>query len=256
MKKLILPMLMLPLIALTACHPHHDHHDDDDDVVFVPTVPSGGLDWGFFNHFEHDFAQRTIGSSSDQDGFEFDLAEDSVVVITTTAAAGLDPFLDLYDANLDFITSDDNGGPGSDAVLVGTLNSGSYVVVVGGIGSSTGDYDIDISVEPLGGADFGQMFPNDSFIDNGGMIDDAFDVDSYVFTIYGNDIVDIFVTSNGFMDGNLELIDEYGTVLNFDDPAGNNDPFMLNQGLNPGTYIVRVGSNSGGDDYSVQIDVN
>lgn len=256
MKKLILPTLMLPLIALTACHPHHDHHDDDDDNNFSVVVPSGGVDWGLFNHFEHDFASRSILSSSDQDGYEFDLAEDSVVVITTTGLGGLDAFLDLYESDFDFITSDDNGGPGSDAVLVGTLNAGSYFVVVGGVGSSTGDYDIDISVEPLGGADFGTMFPNDSFIDNGGVIDDVFDVDSYVFTIYSNDVVDIFVTSNGNMDGNLELIDEYGTVLNFDDPAGNNDPFMLNQALSPGTYLVRVGSNSGGDDYSLQIDVN
>ena len=255
MKKLAL--LLLPLIALTACHHHHDeHYHDDDDDGFSPVVPSGGVDWGLFNHFEHDFAQRTIDSSSDLDGFEFDLAEDSVVVITTTGFGGFDAFLDLYESDFDFITSDDDGGPGPDAVLVGTLNAGSYFVVVGGSGNSTGDYDIDISVEPLGGADFGVMYPTDSFIDNGGQIDDPFDVDSYVFTIDGNDVVDIYVDSNGNMDGNLELIDEYGTVLNFDDPAANNDPFMLNQALAPGTYLVRVGSNSGGDDYSLQIDVN
>lgn len=256
MKKLFLPMLVLPMIALTACHPHHEHYDDDDDDYYAPVVPSGGLDWGLFNHFEHDFAQRTIDSSADLDGFEFDLAEDSVVVITTTGFGGFDAFLDLYESDFDFITSDDNGGPGSDAVLVGTLTAGSYFVVVGGVGSSTGDYDIDISVEPLGGADFGVMFPSDSFIDNGGVIDDPFDVDSYVFTVYGNDVVDIFVVSNGFMDGNLELLDEYGNVLRFVDPAGNADPFILNEALSPGTYIVRVGSNSGGDDYSLQIDVN
>jgi len=256
MKKLILPMLVLSMIALSGCHYHDEHHHDDDDGGYSPVVPSGGLDWGMFNHFEHDFAERTIGSSGDQDGFEFDLAEDSVVVITTTAFGSLDPFLDLYESDFDFITSDDNGGPGVDAVLVGTLTAGSYFVVVGGVGSTSGDYDIDISVEPLGGADFGGMFPSDSFIDNAGVIDDPFDVDSYVFTIYGNDVVDIYVVSNGFMDGNLELINEYGAVLNFDDPAGNDDPFMLNQALDPGTYLVRVGSNSGGDDYSLQIDVN
>lgn len=255
MKKLILPVMVLSLTLLSACH-YHDEERNDNDTVFQPAVPSGGLDWGLFNHFEHDFASFDINSASDQDGFEFDLAEDSVVVITTTGYGGFDAFLDLYDSNFGFITSDDNGGPNPDAVLVGTLNAGSYFVVVGGAGGSTGDYDIDISVEPLGGSDFGAMYPSDSFIDNGGVIDDPFDVDSYVFTIYGTDTVDIFVTSNGFMDGNLELLDEYGTVLDFVDPPGNGDPLLINQVLAPGTYIARVGSSAGGDSYSVQIDVN
>jgi hypothetical protein len=256
MRILILPMLILSLALLAGCHYHHEEYRTDGGGGGSPSVPVGGVDWGLFNHFEHDFASRTISSSSDLDGFEFDLAQDSVVVITTTGFGGFDPFLDLYFADFTYITGDDDGGPGSDAVLVGTLGAGSYFVVVGGSGSSTGDYDIDISVEPLGGADFGVMFPNDSFIDNGGSITDVFDVDSYIFTIYGNSIVDIYVVSGGGMDGNLELLNEYGQVIDFDDPAGNSDPFLINQALTPGTYIVRVGASSGADDYSLQIDVN
>ncbi|MBZ0137620.1 MAG: hypothetical protein K8I27_14735 [Planctomycetes bacterium] len=255
MRKLILPAMMLSLVVLGGCH-HHDEESNDNDFDYQPVVPSGGLDWGLFNHFEHDYASFDINSGSDQDGFEFDLAEDSVVVITTTGYGGFDAFLDLYDSNFGFITSDDNGGPSPDAVLVGTLNAGSYFVVVGGSGGSTGDYDIDISVEPLGGSDFGGMYPTDSFLDNGGVIDDPFDVDSYVFTIYGNDTVDIYVVSNLLMDSNLELLDEYGSQIAFIDPLNNDDPFILAMALTPGTYIARVGSSSGGDDYSVQIDVN
>jgi hypothetical protein len=42
----------------------------------------------------------------------------------------------------------------------------------------------------------------------------------------------------------------------FDDPAGGNDPFLINEALGPGTYIVRIGTSSGSGDYSLQIDVN
>lgn len=257
MRKVTLALLMAaPLLALTACH-YHDYDDDDDVVVVTPFVPGGGVDWGLFNHFEHDFASRNISDSADQDGFEFDLAEDSVVVITITGFGGFDGFLDLYDDSFNFITADDNGGPGADAVLVGTLSAGGYFVVVGGAGSSTGDYDIDISVEPLGGSDFGVLVPTDSFIDNGGVMDDAFDVDSYIFTVEVNVLADIYMTTtSGALDPNLELLDEYGNVIVFDDPVGNADPFLINQALTPGTYIVRIGTSSGAGDYSLQIDIN
>jgi hypothetical protein len=253
MKKLILPLLIAPLIALSACHPRHDDHHHDEPE---PTVPSGGLDWGVMNHFEHDFDSTTISSGGDQDGYEFFLPEASVVVITTTGT-GVDTFLDLYYDDFTFITGDDDGGPGEDAVLVGTLDPGSYFVVVGGVDGSTGSFDIDISVEPQGGADFGEMIPGDSFIDNGATMDDAFDVDSFVFTVFGDDTVDIFMTTtSGTLDPNLELLDEYGNVILFDDPVGSTDPFVVGELLTPGTYIVRIGTSSGSGDYSLQIDVN
>ena len=255
MRKLLMPALMvLSILAIASC----DHnHSNGDDSVSVQTVPAGGLNWGTFNHFDHDFATRDISNSADQDGFEFQLAQDSVVVITTTGVGGFDAFLDLYDDSFNFISGDDTGGPGNDAVIVGTLSAGGYFVVVGGTGSSTGDYDIDIGVEPLGGADFGEMFPADSFIDNGGVMDDMFDVDSYIFTVYGNVSADIYMTTTtGVLDGNLELLDEYGNVLQYVDPAGGNDPDVINEALAPGTYVVRIGTSSGSGTYSVQIDIN
>lgn len=256
MKNLILPMLLVtPVLALSACHPEVHHHHDDSPAP-SPVVPDGGLNWGSMSHFEHDFASRDIVSSGDLDGFEFFLPQDSVVVITTTGL-GVDSFIDLYFDDFAFITGDDDGGPGTDAVLVGTLSAGGYFAVVGGSGSSTGDYDVDISVEPQGGADFGEMLVGDSFIDNGAVMDDAFDVDSFIFTVFSNVTADIYMTTtSGVLDGNLELMDEYGNVIVFDDPAGGNDPFLINEALIPGTYIVRIGTSSGSGDYSLQIDVN
>jgi hypothetical protein len=254
MNKLILPMLLASLFVLSACHPEHSHRDDHHDDG--PVLPAGGLNWGTLNHFDHDFDSTTISSSGDQDGYEFFLPEDSVVVITTTGS-GVDTFLDLYFDDFTFIAGDDDGGPGADAVLVGTLDAGGYFLIVGGTGGSTGSFELDISVEPQGGADFGEMSPGDSFIDNGASMDDAFDVDSFIFTIFGNDLVDIYMTTtSGLLDANLELLDEYGNVIVFDDPAGGNDPFLINEPLTPGTYIVRIGTSSGGGNYSLQIDVN
>lgn len=251
----LLPMLMIaPLLLMAGCH--HEH-EEDDDFEIVEEIPSGGLDWGMFNHFEHDFNSADISDSGDKDGYEFNLAEDSVIITTTTGAAGLDTFLDLYADNFDFLAGNDQGGPGDDAIIVASLQAGAYFVVVGGVGSTTGDYDVDISVEPLGGSDFGELQPPDSVIDTGGAIDDSFDVDSYIFTVFTNVTGDIFVTTtSGSFDGNLELIDEYGGLILFNDPAGNADPDALNQALTPGTYIMRVGAASGSGSYDVQIDVN
>src|SRR5690606_20012437 len=95
-----------------------------------PEVPSDGVDFGAFNHFEHDYASRNISSSSDQDGFEFYLNQDSVVVITVTGYGGLDAYLDLYRSNFVFVTGDDDGRPGLGPVIVGSLSKGSYFAVV------------------------------------------------------------------------------------------------------------------------------
>ena len=92
--------IVLPLLA-AACH----HRDDDDDVDFVETVPSGGVDFGLFQQFEHDFADLSIADSQDLDGFEFSLAEDSTILIAVTGVGGFDGFVDLYSAGFSFRSS-------------------------------------------------------------------------------------------------------------------------------------------------------
>lgn len=252
MRKLLPLILIASLGALAGCH----YHEEDDDFEVIEEVPVGGVNWGAMDHFEHEFAESTIANSEDKDGYDFFLNEESVVMLTTTGL-GVNTFLDLYDGGFDFIAGDDDGGPGTDSIVVATLPRGDYVAVVGGIGASTGDYDVDLSVEPIGGSDFGVMLINDSVVDSGGAIDDSFDVDSYIFTVYDEVFTDIFLTTtSGDMDGNLELLDEYGAVIVFTDPAGLTDPEIIDEPLNPGNYIVRVGSTSGSGTYDLQIDVN
>ncbi len=237
-------------LLLSACHPRHDHHDDD-----VIVIPPGGVDFGSLDHFDHAYDEQAISSSNDADGYEFRIVRSSVVVITAVGTGGLDAYLDLHDLNFGYLGGDDNGGPGSDPVIVAQLDVGDYLVVIGSSDGSTGDYAIDISVEPLGGADLGLMAVPDSILDTGGSITDQFDVDSYIFTIYDAAFADIFLTrTSGNYDGNLELLDEYGNVLTFVDPAGLSDPDILGIDLPPGTYIIRVGATAGSGDYDLQLD--
>lgn len=251
---LSLLLLATPLALLVGCDEHH--HESDQDVVIVDQVPAGGTDFGLMLTFDHDFATRDISDTQDLDGFEFQINQDSVVVITLTGAGGFDGFLDLYESDFHFVMGDDNGGPGNDAVLVGSLPAGGYFVVVGGSGGSTGSFDIDITIEPEGGADFGILAKPDSIVDST-TLTDAFDVDSYIFTVNASGILDVYLTlTSGNYDGNLQVLDEYGNELAYVDPVGLADPSALNIAITPGTYIVRVGASSGSGSYSVQVDFN
>ena len=244
-----------PLLLLAGCDDDH-HHEDDNDIVIVDHVPAGGRDFGLMATFDHDFADRDISDSHDLDGFEFSVSQNSVVVITLTGQAGFDGFLDLYESDFTFLWGDDDGGPGLDAVLVGALPAGNYFVVAGGSGGSVGNYSVDITIEPEGGADLGVLGVPESVMDGAG-ISDAADVDSYIFTVNGNATLDVFVTlTSGNYDGNLQILNEYGVELAWVDPAGLGDPAAINIALTPGTYIIRIGANSGSGTYTVQVDLS
>ena len=75
--------------------------------------------------------------------------------------------------------------------------------------------------------------------------------------VNGNATLDVFVTlTSGNYDGNLQILDEYGVELAWVDPAGLGDPAAINIALTPGTYIIRIGANSGSGTYTVQVDLS
>ncbi|MBE7491922.1 MAG: hypothetical protein HS108_09250 [Planctomycetes bacterium] len=248
-------LLVAPVLLLaTGCDHHHD--EDDHNVVIIDHVPAGGRDFGLMLMFDHDYADRDISDPHDLDGFEFRLNEPALVVITLTGQGGFDGFLDLYRGDFHFLWGDDNGGPGADAVLVGSLSAGSYFVVVGGSGGSTGNYSMDITIEAPGGVDFGVLGVPAGVIASAS-IADAADVDSFIFTVNSSATLDVFVTrTSGNYDGNLQILNEYGVELAWVDPAGAGDPAAINIALSPGTYMVRVGASSGSGNYTVQVDLN
>lgn len=251
-------LLLLPVLALSACDEevfHEDHHHDSD-FDQVSHVPAGGFAFGTFNQFEHDFSTQDIDSYADRDGFTFSLAQESTVMLTVTPAGGLDAWMDLYDNNFNLLTGDDNGGPGFDPVLVVQLEAGSYTVVVGGVGDSQGSYDFDIVTGSLGGVDFGILSPNTLYFDNGGAIDDPTDFDTYFFTLTSAEVMDFeLIRTFGNYDGNIQLVDQFGQEVFFNDPAGTADPGVFSISLNAGTYMLVVGAGTGSGDYRVELNV-
>ncbi|MBX3475692.1 MAG: hypothetical protein KF754_15080 [Planctomycetes bacterium] len=248
-------LLAAPLLLLAGCDDHH-REEEDHNVVVIDHVPAGGRDFGLMLTFDHDFAERDISDSHDLDGFEFSLAETSVVLITLTGQGGFDGFLDVYRGDFLFLFGDDDGGPGLDAVVVGTLAPGNYFIVVGGAAGSVGNYAVDIMIEPTGGADFGVLGVPATAIDNASL-SNASDVDSYIFTVNHSAVLDVYLTrTSGSFDGNLQILNEYGEELAWADPTGIADPAAINIALAPGTYVVRVGASSGSGNYRVQIDLN
>ena len=251
-------LMLSPILMLAACDEHEIHEEApvDPDTLFVTSVPAGGMSFGTFNQFEHDFATRDIDSYSDIDGFTFSLAQPSVVVITVSAAGGLDSWVDLYDAGFNFVSGDNDGGPGFDPVLVGDLPAGSYTIVIGGVGHSQGTYDMDIVVGSRGGLDFGTLTPNTLYFDNGGFIDNPSDADSYFFTLLNAQTVDLsMLWISGNFDGNLQLVDQFGQEVAFLDPVGLGDPEIFNLNLAAGTYMLVAAAGTGSGAYSIEVNV-
>jgi hypothetical protein len=254
--KLFLMMTLAGMLLVSGCDVEHRHHDRDFHRPIggggEQYIPPGGEDFGTLFHFDHVFSERSISNSSDLDGFEFRLAQQSVVLITATSYGGLDAFLDLYRADFSFIGGDSDGGPGLDPILVGTFAAGDYFVVVGGVDGTVGDYDIDISVEPLGGADFGGLFAPTSVLDDLGFLDGPEDFDSYIFTVYDTVFCDIYLTGDPGLDTDLQLLNEYGQEIAYTDVVGPNAE-ILGETLAPGTYIIRVGTFSGSGGYTLEL---
>ncbi len=251
-------LLLLPVLALSACHDEvfHEDRQHDSDFDQVSHVPAGGASFGTFNQFEHDFSTQDIDSYADRDGFTFSLAEESTVMITVSAAGGLDSWMDLYDNSFFLLTGDDNSGPGLDPVLVVQLDAGSYTVVVGGVGDSQGSYDFDIVTGSLGGVDFGFLSASTLYFDDGGAIDSSADFDTYYFTITSAQVIDFeLFRLTGNYDGNLQLVDQFGQEVFFNDPAGDANPGAFNVALNAGTYMLVVAAGTGSGTYEIDIDV-
>lgn len=106
-----------------------------------------------------------IGAAGDQDWFQVSLAAGQQTTVSVNAL-GLgvgtltDAVLTIYDSVGRQVAFDNDSGPGADATLTFTSSAaGSYYVVVGGQGASSGTYQVNVgnsggsmSVEPAEGA--------------------------------------------------------------------------------------------------------
>ena len=220
MRYLTFVMLVFLSLVITACE-----GDDDDDHFFpderLPSTPPGGMDFGLLQHFDIATHATSIMNVDDADGYDLTLADESLVIISVESLDSLNPLLELYDADGFFITSDDDGGVGTDALIVSTFPPGDYTIVVWSSldGPFAGDYEINLIVGSPG-ADLGIFDIGVTDTRQNIAMDAGADAQSYVLTLEDPARVDFEVLQRtGSADLAMQLINQRGNEIFFLDPA-------------------------------------
>ena len=239
------------------CDDHHDRVIYIDNGVLISTPP-GGSDFGSLNHFDSPFASASISGSSDVDGFDFTLNQQSRIVISVESGGSLDPFVELYDDFGFFVVSDDDSGIGTDSLLVGVLEPGFYTALVwaSDFSSTSGSYEITLLVGDADGSDFEEISLNQSVAANNRTFGpDA--TQTFVFTLPSQGFVDIeTIPVAGDGDIALQIVDQLGNEVAFFDPAGTSLPSIIDEELGPGTYLLVVSNAVGADPATIDLSIN
>ena len=199
--------------------------EDTELSIEIPAILSEEIEWTDEDHI-----------------YWFYVYEESVVTFDVDAeqyGSSLDAILELYDeygTSLDY--SDD--WDGADPYLEAYLSPGLYYVVVGGYsGESIGWYEllIDWISGGVGGATSVEIPAQLS-----NAIETIEEADTYSFYVYEESVVMFDVDAEQYgssLDAVLELYDEYGTSLDYNDDSGGHDPFLTVL-LWPGLYYLEV----------------
>ncbi|HEY7117651.1 MAG TPA: lamin tail domain-containing protein [Tepidisphaeraceae bacterium] len=189
----------------------------------------------------------TISSATDSDYFKIGALQAGDVITLTASGNGAsalsDPVLELYRGNgaTTLVTSDDNSGPGNDALIhrLSIAAADTYYVRIRANASLTGDYRVGIRLENSGtspgtGANItAESEPNDSgaatddlsnawdavnfqsHIAGGTNFGTSHDWFKYQFT--AGDVVTVYVDSTSAADGTVVLRDASGNALASED---------------------------------------
>jgi len=210
-----------------------------------------------------------IDYSGDSDRYLVQLAAGSTYTITlsgTSSNAGTlsDPLLQLLDANLNLVRSDDDSGTGYDSSIEFTASqSGNYYVVANGYGSSMGSYVLDISLNANADA-IPDNISTGFLITDGqqlaGTIDFEYDSDWYAVSLiagtqYSMSLSGAPSSSGTLADPNLKLYDQQGNYVTGNDDGGTGLDSELNYSPSTsGTYYISANSyNNGTGTYSLQV---
>jgi hypothetical protein len=244
-------------LLLAAC-------DGDDEGTLdeggrLISTPPGGVDFGVLQHFAVATHEADITGLDDEDGYPLTLAADSLVIISVESLDIVNPFVELYDADGFFITADEDGGIGTDALIVGEFGAGDYTVVVLSSldGPVAGDYQLNVLVGAPG-ADLEILDVGAAVALNDIPIAAGEDAQSYVFTLSSPSTVDIAaLQSSGAADLALQLVNQRGAEVFFIDPDGLNDPLAPDVSLDRGTYLLSVTNelNAGAGVYNLTVEV-
>ena len=182
------------------------------------------------------------GSSGDieqrfeRDYFQFEIEEGSEAVIYTEG--NLDTLGELLDATGNLIGGSDSGGDGSNFRMRTILTQpGQYYLKVRAWGDSTGDYTVHAERTALSSVELSVGgSPQEGTIEAEG------DRDYFHFEVTA--LTEAAIYTVGAVDSYGELFDAGGREISSTDDGGDGDNFRIEPLLWPGTYYVRVSSNS------------
>ena len=161
--------------------------------------------------------------------------------------SNLDAYLWLEDEKGQLLQSDDDGGIGLNSRIIRTLEPGSYKIIAGGLGDSSGKYELALrSIESKSIAMNGTVF---DFIDSNSTKIYSFSIDKSMpvtFTCKRS--------GNASFAPYLDLMNEHGQFIAQDRNPGNLEQALLSAHLSPGAYQLFLhGYNNQGGQYVLSL---
>ena len=164
-------------------------------------------------------------------------------VISTSNNGGSDPYLELYDSRGNYLAYDDDSGGDYNALMIVILNAGeTYTIHAGFYNSGEGTYMLNVAPAPM--------------ILAGG---DTLRVDvttRFVFIPRESGMWEFSTSDNRSADPFLEIYDEDGNYMAYDDDSGGNYNALINVYMSAGsTYIIKAGfvGGEGYDAYTLNV---
>ena len=207
----------------------------------------------------------TIDTIGDFDFFRITLQAGFTYQFALNTAGGsnglVDPNLALYNSAGTLITTDDDSGPGSNALITYTApSSGDYYLGANGLPTYTGNYNLVASVVSAPDAIAGSTSTTSSILVGGpaqsGTIDFSGDADWFAVTLVAGESYRFSLDSSGASpigDPLLRLYDSAGVLISIDDDGGAGlNAMMQFTALTSGTYYLSAAAITGFGEYTLR----
>ena len=216
-----------------SCDREVERNDSPDSADYVATVPGQGCRTGY------------ISDVYDNDYYWFEVISSATVEIETVSYD--DTQLWLYDTYGNQIAYDDDSGvdlassisidlyPGTYVVRVMSYGGNAYFDYTLNVGSNVCPYEVEYN-DSSGSADSLAMLPGSGC--RIGSIDHPYDEDWYSIVLGAQTYVVLETETSG--DTYLELLDQWGNLIESDDDDGVDLGSRIARYLMPGTYYARV----------------
>lgn len=201
----------------------------------IPALAQGDIEVG-----------DTVDGEESSEPVEYDIELEEGQVIEIAIEADWDTYLELYDEQGNQVAYDDDGGDGLQSLLIYAVpESGEYSILVRSFGSDTpaGDYELSVEeIEVVDLVDGGELeYGDDEEVD----ADDALAVEVR-FEGEEGDVIDIFTTSDNYLDTTMTLLDPQGNEVAVSDNYYGDAVLRRVELEDDGTYTIRVEGTNGG----------